>query len=143
MSDGDFLDQESLEGYRKELLAKHLNVDIHKPVSYLPIKTIEGMLGLSSIEYRTLIEKTGSKCSIFDANECCIESGAIFAYSAQDLDALLERHRALLTLHAWPVSSDLFIQRIATNWLELNDPIMPVINEAFGKPVAKKNGNVE
>jgi hypothetical protein len=133
MADDDCLgDDNFLEDYRRQLLAKHINVGSRKAVSYLPMKTIEGMLGLSIGEYRSLIEQAGNKCAIFSSSESCIDSGAVFAYSVRDLDAILRNHTALLISHAWPVSCEDFIKRIAEEWLEMDDPIMLVIDEAFG-----------
>jgi hypothetical protein len=133
MADDDCVGEDRfLEHYRRQLLTKHIDVGSHKAISYLPIKTIEGMLGLSIDEYRGLIEGAGNKCVIFAGSETCIESGAVFAYSVRDLDAILRDHAALLTSHAWPVSSGEFIARIAKEWLQKDHPIMPVVGEAFG-----------
>src|ERR1043165_2597062 len=93
MADDDCVgDDESLESYRRQLLAKHINVGRQKAVSYLPLKTVEGMLGLSIDEYRGLIEQAGNKCVVFSSSETCIDSGAVFAYSVVDLNAILTDH---------------------------------------------------
>lgn len=116
----------------KAILKRHVHVGIEKAVSYLPIYTIERVLGLKVEDYRSLVEHYGNRCIIFAAEGCCIKSGAVFAYSADALQTILEDHFELLSKHQWPVAPLAFVQRIASEWLDANDPILPVIRKAFG-----------
>src|SRR5882672_5140381 len=69
----------------KQILHSHLSLGRRKAVSYLPIKTVEKVIGLTVTEYRSMVEATGNRCSIFGPKDCCIDSGAIYAYSYHDL----------------------------------------------------------
>ena len=68
----------------REMLERHLNVGPKKAVSYLPIRTIEKVIGISINEYVALIEDAGNRSAVFLAADCCINSGAIYAYSPTD-----------------------------------------------------------
>jgi hypothetical protein len=116
-----------------QTLQKHLRVGPDKPVSYLPIRTLETSLGLPVPVYVALIEKSGNTAIVFHPNECCINSGAVYAYSKSDLEHILEIHRVILAEAEWPNEAAVFIQRIAANWLPDDHILMPVIRQAFGE----------
>ena len=116
----------------KRILDKHLAVGRDKPVSYLPIKTIETVIGITIQVYASLIEKSGNKAAIFGPGDCSINSGAVYAYSCKYLTALLKKNEGVLMDHGWPVTAADFIRRMATEWLDEETPIMPVIRRAFG-----------
>jgi hypothetical protein len=114
------------------LLVAHLNIGPDKPVSYLPIKTIEKVIGLTIAEYRSLIEKSGNEAAVFDADVSCIASGAVYAYGPAHLERLLRDNRSVLAEHNWPTAPAEFIKRAAGEWLEDTHPVMPIITKAFG-----------
>jgi hypothetical protein len=116
----------------KTILNDHLRLGRNKPVSYLPIRTVESVLGLSVGEYLTFIEQAGFHCVILPAGESCIESGSVHAYSAPALADLLIGHAAVLSQHDWPTSPELFVRRIGARWLESGHPVLPVVQMAFG-----------
>lgn len=124
---------EYLSAHSTNMLEVHVRVGPEKPVSYLPIYTIEKVLGLRVEEYISLIECNGGRSSMFTSQICCIKSGAVYAYSYEDLKAILEYNRDALIRHGWPVSCGRFIERIAYAWLENDNPIMPIIKSAFGE----------
>jgi hypothetical protein len=113
------------------ILNAHLRLGPHKPVSYLPIRTIESVLGLSVGEYRAMIEQAGFRCLVIPANESCIASGSVHAYSEFALADLLSAHAIALSEHGWPTSSGAFVRRIATEWLEDGHPVLPIVRIAF------------
>lgn len=117
----------------RAILEEHVNVGRERAVSYLPINAIENVLGLSIEDYRSLIERQGNECSVFRSDCCCIKSGAVFAYSPTDLDTILKEYASVLLEHGWPLSASPFVQRIASEWLEDDNPILPVIKRAFGE----------
>src|SRR5258708_19885555 len=56
------------------ILNAHRRLGPHKPVSYLPIRTIESVLGRSVGEYRMMIEQAGFSCLLTPANQTSIAS---------------------------------------------------------------------
>jgi 8-oxo-dGTP pyrophosphatase MutT (NUDIX family) len=114
------------------ILSEHVAVGRAKPVSYLPIATIETVLRMDVQAYVRCVERTGAACLVFQEAETCIKSGAIYAFSESDLEAVLSRSGALLGAHDWPRTPSAFIARIARDWLALDHPLMPVIKAAFG-----------
>jgi hypothetical protein len=60
---------DSLVADARRILDEHLAVGRAKPVSYLPIKTIEDVIGITIQVYASLIEKSGNKAAIFAASE--------------------------------------------------------------------------
>lgn len=126
-------DTQFLLRHRKQTLDEHLNLGLHKAVSYLPVKTLETVLGVTVNEYCEMIERAGSKAATFSSSESCVKSGAVFAYDRIGLQTILKDHEDLLAALNWPTSSDDFIRKIATTWYDEDDPVMPVIRAVFGE----------
>jgi hypothetical protein len=104
-----------------------------KAVSYLPINTIENVLHLTVPIYRSLVADGGHQSLLFADGECCIGSGAIYAYSPDDLGAVLFESRPILASNDWPTSQIEFLKRVAALWVEPGSPVLPVIRRAFGE----------
>lgn len=121
----------SLE-YRNEILDKHLNIHQGRAVSYLPIDTIIHILNLSIDEYVSMIEERGHRAMVLDSQECCIKSGAVYAYSCCDLGGILKNNQHMLSKRGWPATSDEFIKRIAAQWQDRDDDLCEIIRSAFG-----------
>jgi hypothetical protein len=121
-----------LTGDAKHIVERHLPAGRRKPVSYLPIETIETVLGLTIQGYVSLIENSGNKAVVLGTGDCCINSGAVYAYSCKELNDILGRNHTVLADHQWPTTSADFIARMAAEWLEWDNPVMPVIRQAFG-----------
>ena len=117
----------------KRILGSHLIVGPEKTISYLPIKTIENVIGITVPVYRSMIENLGNKSAVFLEEECCIYSGAVYAYSETDLDDILRHNRKSLVGHGWPIAPADFIRRIASEWLAEKSPILDVVKKAFGE----------
>jgi hypothetical protein len=124
--------QDFLQEHRRRTIEEHTNLGKRKPVSYLPIKTIEKVLGLTVDEYRKLVELAGNSCAVFSEKDTCIHSGAVYAYSDADLTFVLDHYSGLLAACSWPVSTGEFVGKIAAEWYEEKNPVMPVIRAAFG-----------
>jgi hypothetical protein len=122
----------SLEKISRDILRDHLNVGRGKPVSYLPINTVEKIIGISIQAYTAEIGKSGNKFAIFSEKECCIKSGAVYSYNNDELNNILNKHKDVLHKNKWPATPDGFIKRIASEWLDEQHPMMPIIKEAFG-----------
>jgi hypothetical protein len=123
----------SIDEHVKRILDSHLKVGKEKPVSYLPIKTVEDVIGITIQKYKSMIERLGSRGSVFSAEECCIKSGAVYAYSDVYLDQILKANKDVLSENGWPIVPDDFIRKIASEWLDDESPIMPVVKKAFGE----------
>jgi hypothetical protein len=123
---------DSAKEITKRLLESHLAVGPDKPVSYLPIRTIEEVVGISIETYVSLIEGAGNQYAIFGADDCCIKSGAVYAYNLQSLTKVLNDNRNVLTRHGWPATANDFIRRIASEWLDSADPVITVVRKSFG-----------
>lgn len=114
------------------ILDCHLTLGSKKPVSYLPIKTIEKVIGISVSEYVLLVERMGNTALVFSEGECCIESGAVYAYSYDDLAEVLAGSEQLLVNCKWPRSPVEFIRKVASGWVDEDKSIVSVIRKAFG-----------
>ena len=130
---GERLIWQPVENPSKEILERHLTVGREKPVSYLPMRTIENLIGISVDAYTELITNMGNQYAIFDSGRCCIQSGAVYAFSSPDLAQVLNEHSHLLSAQGWPLVPIDFIERIASEWLDPADPIMVVIKQSFGE----------
>jgi len=116
----------------ERILATHVRVGPFKPVSYLPIDTINKVLNMQADEYARRVEKAGGECVVFSEAETCIKSGAIYAYSEAALASVLENHRGLLVESGWPCTPREFVGKIAAEWLDLHSPLRVVVVAAFG-----------
>jgi hypothetical protein len=115
------------------ILKEHLKVGPDKPVSYLPLRTVEKVLGITASAYQAMIEEQGSRCVVFQQGETCIDSGAIYAYSEQDLESILRDNRDILVERGWPTAPADFVRRLASEWVAEDSPIKPIIRRVFGE----------
>jgi len=113
------------------MLDNHLGVGREKAVSYLPIGTIERDLGITAQMYKSIIEDMGNEAIIIYQPECCINSGAVYAYNYKELANILLYFGDLLRNNDWPTDPAAFIRRIAAEWLDEKNLIIPVIRKAF------------
>jgi hypothetical protein len=125
-------DEEFLQGYKRRTLEEHIALTHHKVLSYLPIRTIENLLGLTVEEYQRLALEAGNKCLLFRDDETCIKSGAVYTYRSAELSSLLRHYRELLVRLKWPQTAEDFVKKIASHWYNEDDPIMPVVRAVFG-----------
>src|SRR5450755_2982040 len=102
----------------KRLLSCNLQLGREKAISYLPIRTIERWIGMSADKYVAKVESVGFEAVALSMQECCISSGAVYAYSRTHLDILLRDNQAILLAHQWPLTSTEFVRRIAAEWLD-------------------------
>jgi hypothetical protein len=116
----------------RRILRSHLELGPTKSTSYLPIATIDNLIGMTVAEYLAAIEQTGNVGVAFGPSQCCIKSGAVYAFSSCDLRAVLEHNRASLVESHWPVAPMDFINKIASEWIDNDHPVMSIIKEAFG-----------
>jgi hypothetical protein len=121
-----------LSQHLQAMVRDHIHVGPRKPLTYLPLKTIENVIGITVQEYQSLISKAGNDSIVLDENCCCISSGAVYAFSEKYLDQVLTSNAELLNLLGWPLASRDFIRKIAAEWFDEGHPIRPIIRQAFG-----------
>jgi len=115
------------------ILKDHLKIGREKPISYLPLATVEHVIGIQISEYTAMLEGLGNEFFVFGPEECCIKSGAVFAYSYKDLQNVLNDHHDVLLHNGWPCKPKDFVKRLASEWLGSDSPILPVVKRAFGE----------
>src|SRR5260370_14055868 len=59
------------------ILNAHRRLGPHQAVSYLPIRTIESVPGLSVGGYRAMVEEVGFRCLVTPASDSCIPLGSV------------------------------------------------------------------
>jgi len=118
----------------RRIIDDTLNLGKQKPVSYLPIETVEVILGMDRQEFMKLADARGLHHLVATPDACCIKSGAIFVYDAKTLALLLEKNRNILYRSGWSVDITSFVKRIALEWLDSDHPVAPVVRAAFGNP---------
>jgi hypothetical protein len=123
---------EEREKILHQLLASHFCLGKNKPMSYLPIQTIENTIGMSVAQYVQMAESKGLVCRIFSPEETYIKSGAVYLYDPKEIRLVLLAHNKLLAECDWPSDPALFVCRIAKAWLEDGERVMPVVQAAFG-----------
>lgn len=114
------------------ILFRHVRVGPSKPVSYLPISTVQSVLKMTVDDYAHLIEQAGCEVAVFSDAETCIKSGAVYAYSETDLASVLASNHQLLVEHDWPNTPAAFVRRVASEWLDERSPLRRVVDMAFG-----------
>jgi hypothetical protein len=114
------------------ILGEHLNVGEDKSVSCLPIRALETVIGMPVDQYVRIAESKGLRAIIFLPEETCINSGAVYVYSEAALLKILESSSAILSEIGLPKNPSEFVRKIAKEWFDSNNAIMPIVRRAFG-----------
>jgi hypothetical protein len=122
-----------LDAARNAILQSLALVGPTKPIGYLPLYTIRDVLKMEPQSLARDAEARGLSASLFGADLCCIESGALYLFDRQSLWHLLQSSRAILLANHWPLDPLEFVARIAREWIDPSHPVAPVINRAFGE----------
>ena len=117
---------------RQRIFGSLAAVGSAKSVGYLPLATLEKHLAMDVTAVADSFEKRGLKTRVFLANECCINSGALYVYDPSGLQNVLNAESDVLERNKWPISAELFVDRVARFWIEENDPVYAVLQRAFG-----------
>lgn len=120
------------EQIRQDMLREHLSVDSRKPVSYLPIGTIEKFLGLSVDDYIRTAQERGHSAVVTAADRSPIKSGTVHLFDRAALQRILDQSSDALELANFPVLAADFVVAIGQNWLSSDHPIIHVVRQAFG-----------
>ncbi len=119
--------------FSETLLKSRMDVGALKPLSQLPIQTIENELGLSVDAYVSLLEAAGHRAIVLGVDDGVIAPGVVYAYSEIDLAEILKNSAPLLREQGWPTSPADFIRKLAAERLDHRHALLPVIRRAFGK----------
>jgi hypothetical protein len=103
-----------------------------KPIGYLPLYTIRHILLMDPHVLARNGVSRGLSAAVYQADECCIKSGALYLYHRSSLEQLLQSVRSVLVANSWPIDPDQFVARIAREWIDSSHPSKPVIERAFG-----------
>ncbi|MBW9072833.1 MULTISPECIES: hypothetical protein [Agrobacterium] len=121
------------EAMKAAILQGHVQLGPEKPVSYLPLNTIENMLGLTVDRYREMLRAGGNESMLFEDQQCAINSGAVYGYNVPALGVLLRQFNSILIANGWPDAPEQFVEKIARNWVEdVDAPLLLIIRAAFG-----------
>jgi hypothetical protein len=108
-------------------------VEPEKPLGCLPLYTLRDVLQIDPIALAREAEAKGLCCAMFEADDCCIKSGALYLFDRPALDRIIQASAATLLSNGWTVDTDQFVARIAREWVEPTHPVAPVIRQAFGE----------
>jgi hypothetical protein len=119
------------------------NVGATKAVGYLPLYTIERVLGQNPAELVQHYRQKGLCVRVFDQNECCIKSGALFVWDYDQASRCIKEFGKSVTEKGWPIDANVVLENIATEWFEKDDPIMPLVYALYGELRMTKNPGSE
>ncbi|GAA0595046.1 hypothetical protein GCM10009416_36670 [Craurococcus roseus] len=103
-----------------------------KSIGYLPLYTVRDVLGADAEVLAAEAASRGLSALRLGPCECCIKSGALYVFDRRGLAALLASANDVLTGAGWPVKPEAFARAVASDWVEPDDPVLPVIRRAFG-----------
>ncbi|WP_147283772.1 hypothetical protein [Bosea caraganae] len=132
---------EALSDERKaSILESLMGVGPSKPIGYLPLCTIQDVLGVPVAVLLKQMMPRGILALKLNSKECCIKSGALYFYDPVALENLLRVASDDLKQCGWPRTPAEFVKHIAANWYESDHPLIGLIRMAFGED---KNGRDE
>lgn len=79
-----------------------------------------------------MIEESGGHYLIFRVGECCVSSGAVYAFLPKELGKVLTENKDVLALAGIPCESTGFIRAIAGTWFDNEATIIPLLKKVFG-----------
>jgi hypothetical protein len=124
---------ESVAAQRNTILSSLTQVGPTKPVGYLPLDTIRGVLQMHPYALAQDAQVNGLSAAMFGPEQCCIKSGALYVFDRRSLERLLRSSKSILSASCWPLDPDQFVARIAREWIDDAHSVAPVIKRAFGK----------
>ncbi len=104
-----------------------------KSVGYLPIYTIANVLKESVDTLTRDLSLRGLDVRLYQEDETCIKSGALFAFDTNMVRDLIELHKGVLSEKHWALDPEQAITKIAEEWYDESDAIIPFIRDLFGE----------
>jgi hypothetical protein len=95
-----------------------------KAVGYLPLPAIKNFLNATVDSVKATYIERGLKCVEFSEDETCVNGGALFVYDEISFKKILDQFDIEVT----PLE---FIKIIAADWLDNDDPRMPVVRALY------------
>ena len=120
------------EHHRKAILNSLTEVGSTKSVGYLPLRTITKLLKIPVDEIRENLNSPTVRTMVFQEDQTCISGGALFAFDDRMMRSIIDRHHQVLQEQKWPPDSSDIIGKLAEEWYERDNPVMPFIRELFG-----------
>jgi hypothetical protein len=109
-----------------------MEIGASKPVSYLPLYTIEDFVRQTPEAVAAAATARGLATAQFGSAACCIKSGALYVYDREVLASLLQERADAIVAAGLPLDPDRFVAHIATVWFEKDHPAYPIIARVFG-----------
>lgn len=107
-----------------------------KPLGYLPIETLVKICGVNSEDMKVELEEKGLVVLILSQEETRVYSGALFAYSYEALDRVLQRGKEILERNGWPTEPNKFIHHLK---VFAEDPALyHLVMQTFADPRLQK-----
>ena len=121
------------DDHQKALALRSLKrVGPTKAIGYLPLYTIVEFLQVTPETLVAEAEARGLKTLKLSAQQCCIDSGALYVYDHDELASILHIAQEILLEHELPGDPRCFVQHIAAHWFQCDHPLYVVIAKAFG-----------
>jgi hypothetical protein len=120
---------------KSAVLSNLTRVGPAKPIGYLPLYTIRNLLEMEPHMLAQEARTRGLSTALFEPNQCCIKSGALYVFDRSSLERLIQSSNSVLAASHWPFDADQFIARIASEWIDQAHPVALVVNRAFGESV--------
>jgi hypothetical protein len=118
---------------KREIVLGHLKyMGPSKSLGYLPLQTVQKHLSMNVDDFVQSMRGKGLQTKILSAEECCINSGAIYIYDLAALQRILDEERIILEANAWPSNADQFVERVAKFRLAESHRVFAVVQRAFG-----------
>src|ERR1700742_2313163 len=96
---------------RSIVLSNLTRVGPDKPIGYLPLYTIRDILVMDPSALARESVTQGFSVAVFQADQCCIKSGALYLYHRSSLEPLLHPASSVLAAGGRPIGPDEFVAR--------------------------------
>lgn len=95
----------------------------YKLIGYLPLETLEKLCHVSRNKVISVCQEYGINVKVFEQKECHIGSGAIVCWRDEEVQRVLNEHKALLKKDQIPSKSKEYIDYIMNNWIHKEEKI--------------------
>lgn len=106
-----------------------------KAIGYLPLQTVQHVLGLNVEDVIADTLARGLKAISIGPSDCCIKNWALHVFDPDALGNPLRGSSAILEQSGFPIDTEMFVRVIARDWFPHDHPVMPIIRDAFADHV--------
>ena len=98
----------------EEFLQDLYQVGPSKPLGYLPLTTIQ-VSGVSVDQLIAWAQSQNLKHKLLSEKQCDIAGGALYIWSSQSVQKLLDDNLSILKQSNWPIHDDAFVHKVANH----------------------------